>query len=69
MSITPSTFVNSASATYTFSVTTPTLLMDGDVVKLTPQSEVSNPTSLTPTCAGVSSNTLSATCALNGNVV
>lgn len=69
-SIIPTSFVNSAITTYTFDVTTPTLLLDGDKVQLTPQTEVTNPSSPTPTCQGTSANMESSlTCEVSGNVI
>lgn len=67
-SVIPTSFINSAITTYTFEVTTPTLLLDGDKVQLTPQTEVTNPTA--PTCQGASANMESSlTCEVAGNVV
>ena len=55
-SLTSSTSVNSAIATYTFLVTFPIPLVDGDKLYILAPSEITNPTSSSPTCQGASSN-------------
>ena len=52
--VTPANSATSASTVYTFQATASTLLRDGDILSISPQTGVTNPT--TPLCKGISAN-------------